>query len=52
MVRLYVQLDPGGQREVTGGIVVPVDTRPGRYTGLLVVSGVEYLRALIAITIE
>ena len=51
MVRLYVQLDPGAQREVTGGIVVPFDTRPGRYTGLLV-SGVEYLRALIAITIE
>jgi hypothetical protein len=47
-----VQLDPGAQREVTGRIVVPFDTLPGCYTGLVVVSGVEYLRGLIAITIE
>jgi hypothetical protein len=47
-----IRLEPGEQQQLTGQIAVPVDTRPGCYTGLVVVSGVDYLRALVAIEVQ
>ena len=46
-----VRLDPGEQQEMHGRIVVPVESAVGCYVGLLVVTGVDYLRALITIEV-
>jgi hypothetical protein len=46
-----VRVDPGEQQEVQGRITVPVDTASGCYLGLWVVTGVDYLRALITIEV-
>jgi hypothetical protein len=46
-----VRLDPGQQHEMQGRIVVPVESALGCYVGLLVVTGVDYLRALITIEV-
>jgi hypothetical protein len=46
-----VRLDPGEQREMQGRIAVPVECALGCYGGLLVVTGVDYLRALITIEV-
>jgi hypothetical protein len=46
-----VRLEPGAQQEMHGRIAVPVDTVADCYIGLLVVTGVDYLRALIAIEV-
>ncbi len=46
-----VRLDPKEQREMQGRITVPVGSSPGSYFGLLIVAGVNYLRALIAIEV-
>jgi len=47
-----VRLDPGEQRELQGRIAVPAATAPGCYFGLLVVGGIDYLRALIEIEVS
>jgi hypothetical protein len=44
-------LAPDAQRELTIRLVVPPETAAGSYTGLLVVAGVDYLRALITIDV-
>ncbi len=46
-----VRLEPGEQKEMQGRIAVPVETASGRYSGLLVVGGVDYLRALLTIQV-
>lgn len=46
-----VRLDPGEQKELQGRITVPVESALGCYVGLLVVTGVDYLRALITIEV-
>jgi hypothetical protein len=46
-----VRLEPGEQREVQGRIAVPDESAAGCYIGLLVVIGVDYLRALITIEV-
>ena len=46
-----VSLDPGEQKEVQGRITVPAQSAPGCYVGLWVVTGVDYLRALITIEV-
>jgi hypothetical protein len=47
-----VRLESGEEKDLLGRIAVPVDAPSGCYSGLLVVGGVDYLRALITITIE
>jgi hypothetical protein len=46
-----VRLEAGEQREMEIATTVPVETPTGCYVGLLVVSGVDYLRALITIEV-
>ena len=46
-----IRLDAGAQEELQIAIAVPLECAPGSYSGLLVVGGVEDLRALIAITV-
>jgi hypothetical protein len=46
-----VRLEPGEQKEMQGRIAVPVESASGCYVGLLVVTGVNYLRALITIEV-
>jgi hypothetical protein len=45
------RLEPQEQRDLTISTTVPLETAPGCYSGLLVVRGVDYLRALITIEI-
>jgi len=44
-------LEPQEQRDLTIATTVPGDAAPGCYSGLLVVRGIDYLRALITIEI-
>jgi hypothetical protein len=44
-------LAPKEQRDVTITIVVPGESEPGCYSGLVVVTGVDYLRALVTIDV-
>ncbi len=44
-------LEPQEQRDLTIATTVPVDAVPGCYSGLLVVRGLDYLRALITIEV-
>jgi hypothetical protein len=46
-----LDLDPRAQRELAIATTVPVDAVPGCYSGLLVVRGLDYLRALITIEV-
>jgi hypothetical protein len=46
-----IRLEPGEQKELQGRIAVPVESPSGCYVGLLVVTGVDYLRALITIEV-
>ena len=46
-----LNLEPQEQRDLQITATVPADATPGCYTGLLVVRGVEYLRALITIEV-
>ena len=46
-----IRLEAGAQGEIQIAIAVPLECVPGSYVGLLVVGGVEDLRALIAITV-
>lgn len=46
-----LQLAPGEQKEVQGRITVPLESALGCYLGLWVVTGVEYLRALITVEV-
>jgi hypothetical protein len=46
-----LSLEPQEQRDLTVTVVVPAETAPGCYSGLLVVKGVDYLRALITIEV-
>ena len=46
-----IRLDAGAQEEIQIAIAVPLECAPGSYAGLLVVGGVDDLRALIAITV-
>ena len=44
-------LEPQEQRDMTITTIVPAEAAPGCYSGLLVVRGVDYLRALITIEV-
>jgi hypothetical protein len=44
-------LEPQDQRDLAIATTVPVDATPGCYSGLLVVRGLDYLRALITIEV-
>jgi hypothetical protein len=44
-------LQPQEQKDLTIATTVPVDAAPGCYSGLLVVKGLDYLRALITIEV-
>jgi len=44
-------LQPQEERDLTIATTVPVDAGPGCYSGLLVVRGMDYLRALITIEV-
>lgn len=44
-------LEPQQQRDMAIAMTVPAGTAPGCYSGLLVVSGVDYVRALITIDV-
>jgi len=46
-----LSLEPKEQRDLAIGTTVPVGTAPGCYSGLLVVTGLDYLRALITIEV-
>ena len=46
-----VHLEPGSSTDVEGHLVIPAGTASGSYAGLLVVTGVDYLRALITIEV-
>jgi len=46
-----VELGPNEARNIVIAATVPADAAPGCYSGLLVVTGVDYLRALITIDV-
>ncbi len=46
-----IALEPQEQKALAISTTVPVDAAPGCYSGLLVVSGLDYLRALITIEV-
>lgn len=46
-----LDLEPQAQRELAIATTVPADAAPGCYSGLLVVRGLDYLRALITIEV-
>jgi hypothetical protein len=46
-----LDLEPQGQHELAIATTVPADAAPGCYSGLLVVRGLDYLRALITIEV-
>jgi len=46
-----LRLEPGEQKEMQGRITVPVESASGCYVGILVITGVDYLRALITIEV-
>jgi hypothetical protein len=46
-----IRLEPGARKELKIAAAIPADTKPGCYSGLLVVRGVDYLRALISIDV-
>jgi geranylgeranyl diphosphate synthase type II len=45
-------LEPREKRDLTIAMVVPTEAAPGCYSGLLVVKGVDYLRALLTIDVS
>lgn len=47
-----LRLEPREQSDLSIELTVPLDVAPGCYSGLLVVKGVDYLRALITLEIE
>ena len=47
-----VRLEPSAQVDVVGQFVIPSDCAPGCFAGLLVVSGIDCLRAIITIEVE
>lgn len=47
-----IRLEPAAQIEVVGQFVVPANAAQGCFAGLLVVAGVDYLRAVISIDVE
>jgi hypothetical protein len=46
-----VNLEPQEQRDLAIATTIPLDVAPGCYSGLLVVRGLDYLRALITIEV-
>jgi hypothetical protein len=46
-----IRLEPGERRELKIIVTIPTDTKPGCYSGILVVQGVDYLRALVTIEV-
>jgi len=44
-------LEPQEKMDVAIALKIPTDTAPGCYSGLFVVRGVDYLRALITIEV-
>ena len=44
-------LEPQEQKDLAIATTVPVEAAPGCYSGLLVVRGLDYLRALITIEV-
>jgi len=46
-----LSLEPGEQRDIAIAVTVPLEAAPGCYSGLLVVRGVDYLRALVTIEV-
>lgn len=47
-----LRLDPGQQHELRITVTIPARCRSGCYAGLLVVAGVDYLRALITVEVN
>jgi hypothetical protein len=47
-----LSLQPGEERDIAITTTVPADAAAGCYSGLLVVRGVDYLRALVTIEVE
>ncbi len=45
------RLEPQEKKDVAIALTVPAETAPGCYSGLFVVRGVDYLRALITIEV-
>ncbi|MGJ7506623.1 COG1470 family protein [Variovorax sp. GT1P44] len=48
---LEMALEPQEQKELVITAVIPAEVAPGCYSGLLVVRGLDYLRALVAIDV-
>ncbi len=48
---MEIALDPQQQKDLAISVSVPADAAPGCYSGLLVVRGLDYLRALITIEV-
>src|SRR5688572_26487812 len=46
-----VQLEAGASTDLQGHLLIPVGTPPGSYAGLLVIGGIDYLRALITVDV-
>ena len=46
-----IALDPNQQKALVISATIPPDAAPGSYSGLLVVTGLDYLRALITIEV-
>ena len=46
-----IALDPQEQKDLAISTIIPVDAAPGCYSGLLVIKGLDYLRALISIEV-
>lgn len=46
-----IALEPGQQNDLVISATVPLEAAPGCYSGLLVVAGLDYLRALVAIDV-
>ena len=47
-----LSLAPQEQADIAISTIVPAETAPGCYSGLLIVRGVDYLRALITIDVD
>jgi len=46
-----IRLESQERKELKFSVTIPGDTKPGCYSGILVVRGVDYLRALIAVEV-
>jgi hypothetical protein len=47
-----ITLEPQEQKDLVISITIPAEAQPGWYSGLLIVRGLDYLRALITIEVD